>query len=467
MDNKLPTAGVSQAEGHAPPLTAERPITPAGADGAVAAETSADRTAHHPRVVRRAAFSGAAGLFMETYDFGIYGFVAAYLSVEFFTSTSSTASLLVTWAVFAIPFAVRPLGGLVLGAIGDRLGRKKVMLFSITAIALATAAIGIIPSQATIGIGAPLAVLVARMVQGFMYGGEAPNAMTFVGEWSPAGRRASRLAWVQCGSTVGQLSASLLAFTLSASLGPVLMQAWGWRVLFLVALPLAAVGVYIRLRIDETPAFRELQSAGAVATNPIRSTFRDPETRTAMAQCFLIGALFAAGFYTIYIQLPAYLVTAVGFSGSDSLLLAFVGLAFLLVCTPIWGYAADRFGRRRLGAGSSIAMAVIVIPCFMLISGHGTRGVAITGVLLLTVVYSAQNALAHATFFEVLKTRTRSTAFSISWGFCAALFGGAAPFMSTALVAGTGWAASPALIVVVGALCSAAGYFWFREPRTS
>ncbi|MCE0765575.1 MFS transporter [Pseudonocardia kujensis] len=400
---------------------------------------------------------------METYDFGIYGLLAAYLAVEFFASTNSTASLLITWAVFAIPFAIRPLGGLVLGAIGDRVGRKKVMLFSIAAIALATAAIGVIPSAATIGIAAPLAVLAARVLQGFVYGGETANAITFVGEWTPARRRASRLAWVQCGSSAGQVFGSVLAFALSASLGPALMQAWGWRILFVVALPLAAVGIYIRFKIDETPAFRALQAEGTVSANPVRSTFSDPATRTAMAQCFLLGALFAAGFYTIYIQLPAYLVREVGFSGSEGLLLTLVGLVFLLICTPIWGYAADRFGRRGLGLWSSVVVACMVVPCFMLISGHGGLGIALTGILLLTLVYSAQNALALGTIFEVLTTRTRSTAFSISWGVCAALFGGAAPFVSTALVAATGWAAAPALIVVVAAACSAAGYLWFRE----
>lgn len=419
-----------------------------------------------PGMVRRAAFSGAAGFFMETYDFGIYGLVAAYLSVEFFASTNTTTALLLTWAVFAIPFVVRPIGGLVLGAIGDRLGRKKVMLFSIAAIALATAAIGVIPPYAAIGAAAPLAVLVARLLQGFVYGGETANAITFVGEWTPARKRASRLAWVQCGSSTGQLFGSTLAFALSAILGPVLMQAWGWRVLFLVALPLAAIGIYIRFKIDETPAFRALQEAGEVSANPVAATFRDPATRRAMAQCFLLGALFAAGFYTIYIQLPAYLVRAVGFSGSEGLLLTLVGLAFLLICTPVWGHAADRLGRRGLGLWSSVVLAVGVVPGFMLISGHRGFAVALTGVLLLTVVYAAQNALALGTIFEVLKTRTRSTAFSISWGVCAALFGGAAPFASTALIAMTGWAASPALIVVVAAVCTAAGFLWFRERST-
>jgi len=444
---------------HAPP-TAAASTTAAPADDP---PKPVDDVTPDPSMVRRAAFSGAVGFFMETYDFGIYGLVAAYLSTAFFASTDSTTALLVTWAVFAIPFVIRPIGGLVLGAIGDTLGRKRVMLFSIAAIAVATAAIGVIPPAAAIGVAAPLAVLVARVAQGFVYGGETANAITFVGEWTPPRRRASRLAWVQCGSSAGNLFGSVVAFGLSAALGPVLMQAWGWRVLFLLALPLAAVGIYVRYRIDETPAFRALQAEGNVAANPVRSAFRDPSTRTAMIKCFLLGALFAAGFYTIYIQLPAYLVQEVGLSGSEGLLLTLVGLAFLLVCTPIWGYAADRLGRRTLGAASSIAVAVIVVPCFLLISGRGGLGTALVGLLVLTAVYASQNALALGTIFEVLTARTRSTAFSISWGVCAALFGGAAPFISTALVALTGWSASPALIVVVAAVCSAGGFLWYRE----
>jgi MFS transporter, MHS family, proline/betaine transporter len=441
------------------------PTTTPTITGEHAEAVDADASAPDPAMVRRAAFSGAVGFFMETYDFGIYGLVAAYLSVAFFTATDSTTALLVTWAVFAIPFVVRPIGGLALGAIGDTLGRKRVMLFSIAAIALATAAIGVIPSTATIGVAAPLAVLAARVLQGFVYGGETANAITFVGEWTPARRRASRLAWVQCGSSAGQFFGSVLAFALSAALGPVLMQAWGWRVLFLLALPLAAIGIYIRFRIDETPAFRALQAEGTVAANPVRSAFRDAATRSAMVKCFLLGALFAAGFYTIYIQLPAYLVKEVGLTGTQGLLLTLVGLGFLLICTPLWGYAADRFGRRVLGAASSVVVAAVVVPCFLLISGHGGMGTAVAGLLVLTAVYASQNALALGTIFEVLTARTRSTAFSISWGVCAALFGGAAPFVSTALVALTGWSAAPALIVVVAAICSATGFLWYREQE--
>jgi len=414
------------------------------------------------RTIRRVMASGAAGLFMETYDFGIYGLVAAYLTVEFFTAADPTTSLLITWAVFAIPFLIRPLGGLVLGAVGDRLGRKKVMLFSIVAIAAATALIGAVPSAATIGIAAPLAVLFCRLLQGFVYGGETANAITFVGEWTPRRTRASRLAWVQAGGTGGNLFGSILAFLLSFSLGPVLMQAWGWRVLFLFALPLAGLGFYVRMKIDETPAFRNLQASGDLARTPIRDTVRDRATRLAIVKCILLGALQAAGYYVIYIQLPAYLVREVGFSGSDGLLVTLIGLGAMLVLTPIWGRVADHTGRRRLGIASAVVLAVVLVPCFTLMSNG--LGAAVVGILVLTVVYSVHNALTLGAIFEVLTTRTRSTAFSIAWGVCVAVFGGAAPFICTGLIALTGYAQRPALFVALACVLSGVGYAWYRDP---
>lgn len=418
-----------------------------------------------PATVRRATLSGAAGFFMETYDFQIYGLVAAYLSVEFFTETHTTTALLLTWAVFAIPFVVRPLGGLILGAFADKVGRKKVMLFSIVGIAGSTAAIGMIPSYAAIGIAAPIAVVCLRLVQGLAYGGETASAVSFVGEWTPAKTRASRLAWVQSGSSAGGLVGTLLAFGLSFGLGPVLMQAWGWRVLFLVAIPLSTIALFIRAKVDETPAFRELEEQGEIVDSPIKSTFSERRTRVAMVKCFLVGALFATGYYIIYIQLPAYLVSESGFSSTAGLSITLLGFAFLQILTPLWGYAADRWGRRVLGFSSSLVMVLIAVPCFVLMSSTDEVRWAVAGVLVLTLVYAVQPAIALGTLFELLETGTRSTAFSLSWGVSAAVFGGAAPFIATGLIALTGWSASPSLLIVVAGSLSALGYLWFREDR--
>ncbi|ANY06357.1 MFS transporter [Pseudonocardia sp. HH130630-07] len=430
-----------------------------------AADATALRATDEPSRsdVRRATFSGAAGFFMETYDFTIYGLVAAYLTVEFFSTADSATSLLVTWAVFAIPFLVRPVGGIVLGSFADRIGRKAVMLLSVVAIAVATALIGLVPSYQTIGIIAPLAVLLCRLAQGFVYGGETAAAITFVGEWTPLRRRASRLALVQTGASVGNLFGSACAFTLSFVLGPVLMQAWGWRVLFLLAIPLAAVAVYIRFKIGETPVFRRMQSAGDISPTPLRDAVADPATRSRMYRSALLGALMCAGFYIIYIQQPAHLVAEYGFSAQEGLLVTLVGLGLLVVLTPLFGLAADRFGRRTICLVTAGVLAVTAVPLFVLI-GSGTLGAAVVGVLLLTAPFAAHNALTLGAIFETLAARTRGTAFAISWGLTVAVFGGAAPFLSTGLVALTGFVHSPALLISFAAVLSAIGYVRYAEP---
>lgn len=416
-----------------------------------------------PDQVRKATFSGAAGFFMETYDFTIYGLVASFLTVEFFAASDAASSLLLTWAVFAVPFLVRPLGGIVLGSLGDRIGRKTVMLVSIVAIAVATAAVGLIPSYAAIGVVAPLAVLLCRFAQGFVYGGETSAAITFVGEWSPVGKRASRLALVQTGASTGNLFGSALAFGLSSLLGPVLMQAWGWRTLFLVAIPLAGIALYVRFKVGETPVFRRMQSEGTVSRRPLRDTLADRPTRRGMYQCVLLGALQCAGFYIIYIQQPAYLVAEFGFTAQQGLLVTLVGFALLVVMTPLWGLAADRHGRRTICVVSASFLLVAAVPLFVLV-GSGTVLAAVLGMLLLTMLFSAHNALTLGAIFETLGARTRNTAFSIAWGLTVAVFGGAAPFISTGLVALTGYVYSPALLISVAAALTVIGYRRYTDP---
>ncbi|WP_426323299.1 MFS transporter [Microbacterium sp. E-13] len=421
-----------------------------------------------PKMVRRAWLSGAAGFFMETYEFGIYGIVAAYLAAEFFSSGNPTVSLLLTWIVFAIPFAIRPLGGIVLGSIGDRFGRKRVMLLSIVIMCGSTVLIGLIPGEAIIGIAAPIAVIACRLIQGAVFGGETANAVTFAGEWAPRRIRASRIAFVQTGATLGNMVGSSLAFVLTFTLGASLMQAWGWRMLFLFALPLAALGFYIRYRVGETPAFQTLADTGALAAAPIRDAVKSRNTRASMAKCILIAAILATGYYGVYIVLPAYLVNTIGFAPAEGMLVTLIGLAALAVLSIGWGRLADRVNRRWLGCGAAVAMAVLALPAFSMIrDSGGSLAVAIGATLMLTVPYSVINAVTHSVIFDLLSTRTRSTSYAIAFGIAVALFGGLAPFIGTALIGLTGDAASPAYFLILAAVVSIIGYLLINERRVT
>jgi len=439
---------------------AEAPIIPAA--------DLATEQAHDPTMVRRAWLSGAAGFFMETYEFGIYGIVASYLAVEFFSSGSATVSLMLTWIVFAIPFAIRPLGGILLGSIGDRFGRKRVMMLSIAIMAASTTLIGLVPGEAVIGLAAPIAILVCRLIQGAVFGGETANAVTFAGEWAPRRIRASRIAFVQIGATVGNMFGSSLAFVLTFTLGTALMQAWGWRVLFLFALPLAAIGFYIRYRVGETPAFQKLSDTGTLAAAPVRDSLTSRLTRASMAKCLMVAAILATGYYGVYIQLPSYLVNTMNFTAADGMLVTVVGLAVLAVLSAAAGLVADRVNRRWLGGGAALVLAVVALPAFMLIrDSGGSLAVAIGATLLLTVPYSIINAVTHSVIFDLLSTRTRSTSYAIAFGISVAIFGGLAPFIGTALIGLTGDAASPAYFLILAAVVSTIGYALIREKRVT
>ncbi|MEP7207208.1 MAG: MFS transporter, partial [Casimicrobiaceae bacterium] len=231
-----------------------------------------------PAEVRRAVSAAVVGNVLEWYDFAVYGYVATIIAKNFFPAGDDVAALLATFAAFGLGFVVRPLGGIVIGRLGDTRGRKTALILTIMLMAFGTVMIGLIPSYASIGILAPILLVVARLLQGFSAGGEWGGSTAFIVEWAPAGRRGFYGSFQQCSVVAGLLLGSGVAATLASVLTPATMEGWGWRIPFLLGGLLGPVGMYMRRNIGETPAYRRMVQENAPAAAPAQATPRAQAT---------------------------------------------------------------------------------------------------------------------------------------------------------------------------------------------
>ena len=409
-------------------------------------------------VPQRALVAACIGNLVEWYDFAIFGAFATIIGHTYFPSEDPTASLLATFAVFATAFLFRPVGAVLFGRRGDRLGRRRVLAFVIILMSLATTGIAVLPGHASIGLAAPVLLIVLRAAQGMSVGGEASGASAFVVEYAPAGRRGWYGAWlwatVALGLGVGVGAAAVLALLLP----PGVLEAWGWRLAFLAALPLGLTGLYLRLRLDETPPFRDVQQARALAARPVTETLRAYPGRVTIG--FGLVAAASLTFNTFFIFLPSHLVSALHVPQSRIFGAALLGLALVTAASPALGQLSDRVGRKPLLAAGTLALLVLTVPAYLLITRGGAVGL-LFGYLL---VGSALSCMVLPSFLsELFPTPVRSTGLAVTYGLASALFGGTAPFLATLLVQRTGNLLVPAYYATAVTLAAAIGALLARE----
>jgi len=411
--------------------------------------------------MRRVTVASSIGLFTEFYDNGIYGFLAATLASVFFPAENPSIALIASFAAFAVTFAFRPIGGVILGLMSDRIGRRPVMVLALILMTAATTAIGLLPGYATWGIVAPALLLIARVVQGISAGGEVSTAMSFVGEYSEPARRGYRMAWAQAGTTLALLSGSALSFAMTELLGPEAMAAWGWRIPFLVAAPLGIIGFYIRARLEETPAFVELEDTGNISLHPLRDTFSRGNLRSLLLAA-AIPLLNSAGFYVLFIYTPTFLVNEVHLERPTSLAISACMLICATIGIPIAGHLSDRVGRRPVLIWSAILLALIAYPCYALFSS-GSVVLAAVGGGILGLVFAGNAGVIHPALFEMFPTHMRNTSYSLGYNFTTAVFGGAGPLIVTALIARTGDIHIPIYFMIITAIGTAIATLATRE----
>lgn len=400
---------------------------------------------------RRVITAAAIGSFVENYDFAVYGYVAPIIATLFFAGGDPTAALLATLATFATAYLVRPIGGLVFGHVGDRFGRRGSLAVALVGMAIATFLIGVLPTYAAIGVGATALLVLARLVQGLAAGGEIPGAATYVAEHSPRRRRGLNTSLMQLAVVAGALFGSLEVALLTSALGPETMAAWGWRIPFLVALPLGAIGLYVRLRLEDSPEFRQLSENRSVEKLPVATLFRTQ--KRALVQGFAVAVGYFAGYYVVYIYLPTYLERSVGVARSVASLSTTLTLTSALFVIPVAGLLADRLGRRVVVIGGAVAMGVLAVPMFALV-GTGSTAAVIAGQMILGVPVAVLIGASLVVLTELFSTEVRVTGGGVAINVAAVTFGGTAPLICAALVAGTGDLLAPAYYLVVAAVVS-------------
>ncbi|HDS1735418.1 MFS transporter [Pseudomonas sp. BP8] len=416
-----------------------------------------------PATLRKVIAAAAVGNFVEWFDFAVYGFLATVIAKQFFSSADPNAALLQTFAVFAVAFALRPLGGIFFGALGDRLGRKRVLSATVLMMAGATTVIGLLPTYASIGLMAPVLLTLTRCVQGFSAGGEYAGACAYLMEHAPNHKRAWYGSFIPVSTFSAFACAAVMAYLLEASLSAEAMASWGWRVPFLAAAPLGLVGLYLRWKMEETPAFRQAMAEDKQhAHSPLRETLQQQKGMILRLGAFI--SLTALSFYMFSTYFATYLQVVGHLSRSQSLIVSTIALLFAAGACPAAGAFSDRFGRRKTVATTCLWVILTVFPAYWLASS-GQMPAAILGVVLLAVGAVLSGVVTAALLSEVFPTRNRYTASAITYNVAYTLFGGTAPLVATWLINQSGSSLAPAFYLVVIALLALAG--GLALPETS
>ncbi len=418
---------------------------------------------HHidEATIRRAIVACGIGQIFEIYDFVIYGLMATALAHAFFPSSDPIAALLSTFATFAVGFVMRPVGAVVIGAYGDRHGRRAALVVTIGLMALSTGLIGLIPGYNSIGLAAPVLLVLCRMGQGFSTGGEWGGAAAFLVEYSPMARRGTISSFQQAATALGIIAATLVSYILSSVMDPVAFTAWGWRLVFLVGFVLGPIGYYLRTRVEETPAYERTVEQHEVARSPLRRSLGDyPGPMLAAFGVSIIGCVIN---YVFVIFVPSFAQQQLHIPASSTFLSVLIASFVYLFLTPIFGWMSDRVGRKPLFFAASIGSIVLAYPLFsMMVSMHSVTGLILTQAIA-TVLLALYAGPLCAILAEQFPTNIRYTALSVSYGFAVAIFGGFAPLISTALVRMTGDPLAPAYYVILGGVLSFLGTLAVRE----
>ncbi|MFW6773498.1 MFS transporter [Nocardioides sp. CPCC 205120] len=396
--------------------------------------------------LRKSLVAGSVGVFVHWFDWAVYAYLATTMAKIFFPEQDGNAGLLSVFAVFAVAFLVRPLGSVLFGYIGDRYGRKKTLSIVIVTMAAGTLMLGLLPSYDSVGIAAPILLVVARIIQGLAAGGEFGSAAAFLAEYSPRKRRGFGCSWIEFGSVLGFLAASFAVWLLQTLLTEAEVLEFGWRIPFLLTVPMAFVGLYIRLRIEDTPEYRALERLQTVAKQPIREVFR--LNGKQFAQTVGIETFMNATFYVVLVYLLTYQEEIVGLAPSEAALLSTVASLVAIGIIPVSGVASDKFGRKPVLLGAAGLLIVGSVPLFVLMQA-GTLAAGFAATFGLSVILAIILGSHAATVAELFPTRTRQSGLSMGYSVAGAFFAGTLPYLNTWLIGVTGNDLVPAFALVV------------------
>jgi MFS transporter, MHS family, shikimate and dehydroshikimate transport protein len=398
--------------------------------------------------IRKVGLASFLGALTEWYDFFLYGLAASLVFAKlYFPSGNDTLALLASFATFGVGFFARPVGGVIFGNYGDKLGRKQMLVLTLLIMGVATFLIGLLPTYESIGILAPIGLVVLRIVQGIGVGGEWGGAVLMVTEHAPGEKRGYFGSWPQMGSSAALLLATGL-FTLMSQLPEDDFLSWGWRVPFLLSLVLVAVGLFIRVRIAETPVFEAMKETGEEANTPVVEAVREHK-RSILLVIGMRVAENSCGYLVTVFGL-AYVTEEIGLSDTLGLIGVMLAASVQFCLTPVYGAVSDRVGRRPVYMFGAAFLVVFAFPFFWLLQSEKTALVWIAFVLAYAVGNGAMFATQPAFFSELFGSKVRYSGVSLGYQLAAVFAGGLAPFIAQALftAAGSYWPVALQIVVV-------------------
>jgi len=413
-----------------------------------------------PASTRRVVLASFVGTTIEWYDFFLYGTAAALVFNKlFFTNLEPLAGTMAAFGTYAVGFFARPLGGIVFGHYGDKIGRKSMLVTTLMLMGVATVLIGLLPTYNQIGVWAPILLVVLRFVQGFGVGGEWGGAVLMAVEYSRPGRRGFHASWVQAGVPVGMLLANGV-FMLVSRMEETAFLSWGWRIPFLLGVLLLGVGMFIRLKIMESPVFTQAKAEDPGPAVPILAVLRDHPRNVILA----MGARFAenAFFYIFTVLVLSYGSQQLGMGKEGLLNAVMLGSAAQLVAIPFFGALSDKLGRRPVYLGGAFFLLLFAFPFFWLI---GTRepALVILAVVIGLIGHSAMYGPQAAFFSELFGTRVRYSGASLGYQLASPLAGGLAPLIATALLSWSAGAPWPVAVYLIGMAVITLVSVWLAE----
>ncbi|EPD51033.1 MFS transporter [Paenisporosarcina sp. FSL H8-0542] len=382
---------------------------------------------------RRILIASLVGSSIEWFDYFLYGTVAALVFNQlFFVNEDPTVGLLLAYASFALAFFIRPFGGVIFSHIGDRIGRKKTLVLTLSLMGIATFGMGLLPTYQAIGVWAPILLITLRLVQGLGIGGEWGGALLLAVEYAPPEKRGLFGSIPQMGVTIGMLMGTIALWVMTL-LPEESFMTWGWRVPFILSALLVIFGLWIRKGIDETPEFKKVQESGDIPKLPIADTLKYHWREVLIA----IGAkvVETAPFYIFSTFVVSYATTNLGYTRTSTLTAVMIATVVTTILIPIMGNLSDKVGRKKLYVAGTVGMALFAFPYFWMIKQGSVALLIIATVIGLGIIWAPITAVLGTMFSEIFDAKVRYTGISLGYQIGAALAGGTAPLVATALLA--------------------------------
>ena len=418
----------------------------------------ADHESHILRTVAVASIGGG----LELYDFSIYVFFAPILAGLFFPQGNSSTAMLETFAIFAVGYFSRPLGGILFGHYGDKIGRRKGLIYTILLMALSTACIGLLPTYHSIGILAPLLLVMLRFLQGIAVGGDLPGAVTFVAEYASDHRRGLLCGFIYCGVNVGLLLASGIGALLTGLLTHEQLIAWGWRLGFILGIAVGAVGFYLRSKLADTPYFNRLEQKKSLLKVPLLQLFGE-STKPVLQGIGLVW-LFAAIIAQLFLYMPTYLNTVSQLKLTTALIMNSINILLFSICIPLVGHISDKVGRKPIIVGVALLFIVISYPLYTMINMPSLiwQMIALNcfGLLAAGIV-----GVMPATLAELFPTNVRYSGIGVSYNIGFAIFASITPMVATVLLYHLHAVQVPSYNLIVSAIVALLAAMTLKDRR--